>query len=172
MANYINYGTQQVDQDALMTNLADQVQTYVSNQPWSSKKKERFMNAYSDIISKGITGADNSTGQWMISTGGDQIEYKDKKDKEAYEQAAYFIQQQMSGLRADVEAKEEEKKNLPVLNNEEFTTSFINQISNNLFGGRQFDTQNDWNSLDERGANGLRASTNRANKLAEELQKY
>ncbi len=172
MANYINYGTQQVDQDALMTNLADQVQTYVSNQPWSSKKKERFMNAYSDIMSRGITGADNSTGQWMISTGGDQIEYKDKKDKEAYEQAAYFIQQQMSGLRADVEAKEEEKKNLPVLNNEEFTTSFINQISNNLFGGRQFDTQNDWNSLDERGANGLRASTNRANKLADELQKY
>jgi len=46
----------------------------------------------------------------------------------------------MSGLKADVEAKEEEKKNLPVLNNEEFTTSFINQISNNLFGGRQFDT--------------------------------
>lgn len=172
MANYINYGTQQVDQDALMTNLADQVQTYVSNQPWSSKKKERFMNAYSDIMSRGITGADNSTGQWMISTGGDQIEYKDKKDKEAYEQAAYFIQQQMSGLRADVEAKEEEKKNLPVLNNEEFTTSFINQISNNLFGGRQFDTQNDWNSLDERGSNGLRASTNRANKLADELQKY
>ena len=63
-----------------MTNLADQVQTYVSNQPWSSKKKERFMNAYSDIMSRGITGADNSTGQWMISTGGDQIEYKDKKD--------------------------------------------------------------------------------------------
>jgi len=57
------------------------------------------MSAYSDLMNKGILGASNSTGQWMIDVNGVvDLDSMDKKDKEMYGEAAYFIQQQMAGL--------------------------------------------------------------------------
>jgi hypothetical protein len=58
------------------------------------------MSAYSDLMNRGIQGASNGTGQWMIDVGGDALPFDtmSQKDKEMYQEAAYFIQQQMAGL--------------------------------------------------------------------------
>jgi hypothetical protein len=52
----------------------------------------------------------------------------DKKDKEMYQEAAYFIQQQMAGLptKASQENKVEDKSKLTVFDNDAFRKGFIN----------------------------------------------
>ena len=173
---YLNYGDQQIEQQALLNNLANQVQGYVQNQPWSNKRKEKFMSAYLDIINKGITGASNTSGQWELTINGDlNLNSLSQKDKEMYQEAAYFIRQQMAGLptKSSLEKEEEEKKaDLPLFDNTYFTKQFGNHISNQMFGGREFDTQTDWNSLDARNENGLRGRSERAKALAKMLQSY
>jgi hypothetical protein len=51
------------------------------------------MSAYSDIINRGIQGASSKTGQWTINVGGDTLNLDElsKKDREMYQEAAYFI---------------------------------------------------------------------------------
>lgn len=176
---YLNYGDQQIEQQALLNNLANQVQGYVQKQPWSNKRKEMFMSAYSELMNRGIQGASNTNGQWMLNVGGDtplDLDSKSKKEKEMYQEAAYFIQQQMAGLptkSSQEQKKEEDKKNLPLFDNAYFTREFGNHISNSMFGGRKIDTQTDWNSLDERDkTKGLRGRTNRAKALSNMLQSY
>jgi hypothetical protein len=74
--------------------------------------------------------------------------------------------------QAEEEKKEEEKAKLDVFNNEYFTKGINARIGNDWFGGRSISTAEDWNTLDERGDNGLRGYTNRANKLADSLDNY
>ena len=172
---YLNYGDQQIEQQALLNNLANNVQNYVQNQSWSKKRKDKFMSAYSDLMNRGIIGASNSTGQWMIDVNGDPLPEMSKKDKEMYQEAAYFIQQQMASLptkQAEEEKKEEEKAKLDVFNNEYFINGFNTKLANDWFGGASFSRANDWNTLDERGENGLRGFKNRADRLAQSLQNY
>ena len=172
---YLNYGDQQIEQQALLNNLANNVQNYVQNQSWSKKRKDKFMSAYSDLMNRGIIGASNSTGQWMIDVNGDPLPEMSKKDKEMYQEAAYFIQQQMASLptkQAEAEKKEEEKAKLDVFNNEYFINGFNTKLANDWFGGASFSRANDWNTLDERGENGLRGFKNRADRLAQSLQNY
>jgi hypothetical protein len=123
------------------------------------------MSAYSDLMNRGIQGASNGTGQWMIDVGGDALPFDsmDKKDREMYQEAAYFIQQQMSGIptKASLEEdekkkEEEEKKDLPLFDNKYFTEGLHSYIGNQMFGGRDWSTSEDWNPLDERGDKGLR----------------
>lgn len=174
---YLNYGDQQIEQQALLNNLANNVQKYVQNQSWSTKRKEKFMSAYSDLMNREVLGASNSTGQWMIDVNGDPLPFDSmsKKDKEMYQEAAYFIQQQMASLptkQAEEEKKEEEKAKLDVFNNAYFTKGFNTKLANDWFGGASFTTAEDWNPLDERGENGLRGFKNRADRLAQSLQNY
>lgn len=172
---YLNYGDQQIEQQALLNNLANNVQNYVQNQSWSTKRKEKFMSAYSDLMNRGITGASNNTGQWTINVNGDPLPEMSKKDKEMYQEAAYFIQQQMASLptkQAEEEKKEEEKAKLDIFNNQYFTTGFNTRLANDWFGGASFSRADDWNTLDERGENGLRGFKNRADRLAQSLQNY
>ena len=148
---YLNYGDQQIEQQALLNNLSDNVHKYVQSQPWSNKKKEKFMSAYQDIMSRGLTGASNSTGEWRIGVGGAPLQSMDKKDREMYEEAAYFIQQQMSKLptKTSLEEKEETKKSeLPVFDNNAFITDFRKHISNDK-GGQPFVIDDEWNNLDK-----------------------
>jgi hypothetical protein len=51
------------------------------------------MSAYSDLMNRGVLGASNSSGQWVLDIGGDDLglDSKDTKDKEMYQEAAYFI---------------------------------------------------------------------------------
>ena len=174
---YIPYGTGEIDYNQFLENSANQVQSYVNSQPWSQKRKRSFLNAYQDLMTRGVTGASNTTGVWTVNHNGEQIDLNSlsKIDREMYGEAAYFIQQQMSGLptkQAQQQKTQEEKSKLPLFDNNYFTSQFHTHISNNMFGGRDWTTQEDWNVLDERGDNGLRGTTNRANKLADMLQSY
>ena len=169
---YLNYGNQQIEQQALMDSLSNDVQSYVDSQPWSNNRKQKFMKAYTTIMNNGITGANNSTGQWKINVNGTiDLDNMSKKDKEMYQEAAYFIQQQMSKL--PTKSAEEEKKDLPVFNN--FKENFGNFISKQYFGGQKFNIGGDkdnWNYLDERGKNGLRGTSKRSKLLAQYLTDY
>lgn len=174
---YIPYGTEEIDYNQFLQNSANSVQNYVNQQPWSQKRKQSFLNAYQDLMTKGIIGANNTTGVWTINHNGEQIDLnsKSKIDREMYGEAAYFIQQQMSKLptrQAQQQKGEEEKAKLPLFDNNYFTSQFNTHISNQMFGGRDFKTEDDWNILDERGENGLRGTKIRAKKLADMLQSY
>lgn len=179
---YLNYGDQQIEQQALLNNLADNVQSYVAGQSWSNKRKEKFMSAYSDIMNKGLQGASNSSGQWKVIVNGNiNFDEKDKKDKEMYQEAAYFIQQQMSELldvsnqKKEEEQKQESKEKLPLFDNKSFINSLIKHISTSDYGGQNFHIGGEedmWNKLDKRDSNGIIGRQNRTNKLIEYLESY
>jgi hypothetical protein len=66
----------------------------------------------------------------------------------------------------------EEKKNLEKFN---FVDSFKRGLLDNLYGGKQelfVNPDTGWNSLDERGANGLRGTKNRKDVMSKQLQNY
>ena len=174
--NYLYYGDQQVDQQALMNKMANGVVQYVQSQPWTRKRKDMFMSAYSDIMNNGLKGMSNNTGQWMVDFGGPTIDWdsKSRKEKEMYEEAGYFIQQQMSGLatKPEEEKEEEDKKELTKFKNEDFVSSFTNRLVNDWFGGNITNYSNQWNDYDERGENGLRGINQRAGMLATSLRNY
>ena len=177
---YLNYGDQQIEQQALLNNLANQVQGYVQKQPWSNKRKEMFMSAYSELMNRGIQGASNATGQWMLNVGGDtplDLDSKSKKEKEMYQEAAYFIQQQMAGLPTKTSQEEKKKEDLPIFDNKYFTSELIKHISNKDYGGQDIlmgngEKENDWNRLDARDEKGIRGRKNRADALARYLREY
>lgn len=171
---YLNYGDQQIEQQALMNNLANNVQQYVQTQPWSKKRKELFMSAYQDLMNKGVQGASNSTGQWTINVKGDlDLSTKSKKEQEMYQEAAYFIQQQMAGLPTKANQEEEKTKDLPVFDYSTFNKGFLTQMSNDYFGGNPALKTSIWNEFDKRNTEtGLRDRTERARKLISSLEKY
>lgn len=170
---YLNYGSNQIDQQAFLDAAANNVQQYVNNQTWSAKRKQKFLNAYSDIMSKGIIGANNTTGQWAVDLNNNiDLDSMDKKDQEMYHEAAYYILQQMKGITPREQQEEEKKSDLPVFNNDYFTEQFQGYIGNQLFGGRNWDRNSDWNVLDEVDKYGIRGTTNRAEKLANMLEGY
>ena len=179
---YLNYGDQQIEQQAFLDKAKKEVYNYVRKQPWSTKRKERFMSAYSDIMTRGVLGAsiDDKTGIYKIQVGGDVMNIS-PDDQKIYGDAAAYLQEQMASLpkkaSLEEEAKkkaEEEKAKFPIFDNKYFTTNFINHLSKNEFGGsKQFDTQNDWNGLDKRNEKtGLRGREERARILARNLQSY
>ena len=169
---YIPYGTDQIDYNQFLQNSANEVQNYVNQQPWSRKRKESFLNAYKQLMAQGITGASNDTGIWRINYNGEQIDLdsKSKIDREMFGEAAYFIQQQMGGLKPK-QKEQEENKNKSIFDNQYFTSSFHNQISKDLYGGRGLYTS-EWNKQDARGEDGLLNIDNRADQLAKQLRKY
>lgn len=156
--------------DQLLTNAANSVNEYVNNKPWSNKRKEKFIHAYTDIINSGILGASNNSGQWAIDINRDfDLSSLPKKDQEMYQEAAYFIRNQMSSLPTITTKQEEEPKQL--FNNKYFTEQFQGFIGNKLFGGQ--DNYADlWNSRDTFGENGLRNTSNRQKDLANMLRSY
>ena len=174
--NYLYYGDQQVDQQALMNKMANGVVQYVQSQPWTRKRKDMFMSAYSDIMNNGLKGMSNNTGQWMVDFGGPIINWdsKSRKEKEMYEEAGYFIQQQMSGLatKPEEEKEEENKKELTKFKNEDFVSSITNRLVNDWFGGNATNYSNQWNDYDKRGENGLRGINQRSGMLATSLRRY
>ena len=175
---YLNYGDQQIEQQALLNNLANQVQDYVGKQSWSNKRKEKFMSAYSDLMNRGIQGASNSTGQWVINVGGDSpvpLDTMSRKDREMYQEAAYFIQQQMASLptKASQEEKEEtDKSKLPIFDHSTFKKGFLNQVSNDYFGGDNEIKTSSWDEYDKRDDKGIRGRTERAKMLIGSLERY
>lgn len=175
MAEFINYGDQQIDQQQLLTNLANNVTSYVEAQPWTKKRKQKFMQYYTDIVNRGILGASNNTGQWMLDVGGAPYpeENLSKKDQQMLGEAAYFIQQQMASL--PTKSQTDESSDLPIFDNTYFTKDFNSYINDQISGGHplQIGGEDDqWNYLDKRNEKGIRGRTERAKKLAEILENY
>lgn len=173
---YLNLGNTQIDQQNFLTTAANNVQAYVAEQPWSKKKKERFLTAYQDIMQKGISGASNNTGIWAIDTNENiDLSSMSKKDQEMYSEAAYFILNQMNSIAPQSTEEEVAKEDLPVFDATLSTQEINRFLENNLLGGQQLrigGERDNWNYLDERGDNGLRGIANRADKLASVLEGY
>lgn len=168
---YLNYGQSQINQQDFLTAAANQVQDYVSKQPWSNKRKELFMKAYSDIMDKGVTGAFNNTGNWEIGYNGSiDLNSKTKKEREMYGEAAYFIQQQMSSITPKP-TEDEKKSDLPLFDNATFNTGLQAQLGKDKYGGRDY-TKDEWNERDKTNKYGIRETTERAKILAEVLENY
>lgn len=171
---YLNYGdNQRVVQGDFLEKAANSVTNYVQNQPWSRKKKEKFMEAYTNIMNNGVKGASIKGGRWHIDIN-ENFEIPEQ-DRQMYQEAAYFIQQQMQGLASTTEAKKEDKKKAIPFTNEEFTKGFQSHLQNKLFGGQPWiigGPEDNWNYRDERDAQGKRGITNRANLMAKYLEDY
>ena len=171
---FINYNGTQLDQSAFLQNAANEVNMYVNSQPWSSKRKHKFMEAYQDIMNHGVLGASiGPEGIWNINHNGviDQSGMS-KMDRQMYGEAAYFIQQQMHYLGTSSAKKEEDtKKDLVAFNN--FQNNFGDFVSNNKFGGREIQLNDVWTPLDERDTTtGLRGNTKRIETLKNWLAEY
>lgn len=171
---YIPFGTDgQIEETPLMETLANNVNAYVESKPWSRKKKQRFMDAYSAIMQRGLVGASVKDGQWYVDYNGDPISYANKKDQDMYEQAAYFIKSQMQGLAtSQKDKKDKEDAETPLFGNAYLNEQFEKYLINNEFGGRQGTTTQDWNEFDERGSNGLRGTSKRAEIFARNLESF
>ena len=151
---YLSYGNQQVEKQALLNQMADSVTTYVNKQPWSRKRKEKFISAYSDMLSRGILGASSDSGQWVVNVNGEiDLESKSKKDKQMYQEAAWFIRHQMQSLAQDKDKKENETE--VIKTPFDFNKDFINYVSKQKFGSNDFKTSQ-WNEFDERNKYGIR----------------
>lgn len=173
---YIPYGQDEISQQDLMTSLANGVPGYLDNKRWAKKDKYRqaWLNAYQDIINRGLVGASNSSGIWTIQHNGDAIDLNNKSsiDREMYQDAAYYIQQQMSRMTPRKKEEETKKEDLEKF---DFLNSFNTQLVNNRYGGNPnlfADSEEGWNSLDARGENGLRGNAERRKAMISELETY
>lgn len=171
---YLNYGdNQRVAQSDFMEKAANEVNNYVNSRPWSNKKKQKFMEAYSNIMSYGVSGASVKNGQWVVDINTNfDINTLPEADQKMYKEAAYFIQQQMSGMASDVEQKKEGTK---PFDNTAFVEGLHKHIKNKMFGGMDWNIggpNDDWNKLDPRDSKGVRGRKERAKTLANYLSSY
>ena len=174
---YIPYGQDEISQQDLMTNLANGVEGYLGSRRWARKDKYRnaWLAAYQDIINHGLTGASNDSGVWTINHGQEAIplDTKSNLEKEMYQDAAYYIQQQMAKMTPRKKEEEKKKENLTPF---KFKESFTQQLLNNRFGGDSSlfgDSEQGWNTLDARDEKtGLRGTAKRREAMVSELESY
>lgn len=169
---WLGLGEDQIDQSLFLTNAANNIQSYVQSKPWSTKRKQSFLNAYNAIMQTGVTGATNDTGQWELTTQ-TQLDPSglSNRDQEMLGDAAYFILSQMQDVtpRGTVESTEEPKEKTKFVG----ATAFDNWVSNNVFGGRQYSRAQDWNILDERDkTTGKRGVANRLSRMKDYLTQF
>lgn len=172
---YIPYGQDEISQQDLMTSLANGVPGYLDSKRWAKKDKYRqaWLNAYQDIVGRGLLGASNNSGLWNVQYGQDPIDLNSKSniEREMYQDAAYYIQQQMSQMPLRKKEEEEKKEDLDKF---DFVNSFGKQLLD-LYGGNSKlfeDSEQGWNTLDARGENGLRGTSKRKEEMAKQLELY
>ena len=169
---YIPYGQNEISQQDLMTNLANGLPSFMQQYKWLQKPKnqEKFLKAYDDIT-KNLTGATDSTGRWIINVNNIDIDGMSPKDKEIYEHAAYYVQQQMSQMAPRVKEEEKKKEDLTPFN---FTTDFNKYLLRGYGNSGEIfaDPEQGWDAQDARGSNGLRATTNRRRAMQNALKEY
>ena len=174
---YIPYGQDEISQQDLMTNLANGVEGYLGSKRWARKDKYRnaWLAAYQDIIGRGLIGASNDSGVWTVNHNGEAIplDSKSNVEREMYQDAAYYIQQQMAKMTPRKKEEEKKKEDLTPF---DFKGSFSQQLLNNRFGGddKLFNsTETGWNTLDARDEKtGLRKTEKRREAMASELEAY
>lgn len=174
---YIPYGQDEISQQDLMDSLANGVESYLGSRRWAQKDKYRqaWLNAYQDIINQGLTGASNESGVWKVNHKGNiDLDSKSNLEKEMYQDAAYFIRQQMSQITPR-KKEEEEKKKDEELTPFDFYKGFNSYLIRNNYGGNESlfaDPEQGWSSLDPQGTNGLRGTSKRKEAMQIALKNY
>ena len=165
---YLNYNNQKFAKSEFLKNSADNLQLFLDSKPWSTKRKDLFISAYTDIMNHGVIGASNESGVDEILYNGEiDFSNKSEKEKQMYELAAGYILDQINELDPI------EEKVLPLYDNNTFLVGLANQISKEDFGNQKFSIQNHWNPLDERSTTtGLRDTVKRRAVLAKNLKLY
>ena len=173
---YIPYGQDEISQQDLMTSLANGVEGYLGSKRWAKKDKYRqaWLNAYQDIIGRGLTGASNESGIWTVNHGKDPIDLNNMSntEREMYQDAAYYIQQKMAQMTP--RKKEEEKKKEDLEKYGSFGTNLMNRILKRYGNNSELfkDSEQGWDAQDVRGANGLRGTEKRRAAMIAELEAY
>ena len=173
---YIPYGQNEISQQDLMTSLANGIDSYLGSKNWAKKDKYRqaWLNAYQDIMNRGILGASNDTGMWRINHKGSDIDMSGMSNiqREMYGDAAYYIQQQMARMTPRI--KEEDKKkdeNKTKFDNREFNLGLTEHVGK-AFGGMDPSIWNKrWAELDPE-ERGIRGTAGRQAKMAEQLASF
>lgn len=164
----INFGDIELNKEDFLTSAANDVNEYVQQQAWSSKRKNMFMDAYNDLMAQNITGAKVIDGSWHILYDNDQIDQSkmSNKQKQMYKEAAWYIKSKMEENLPS--KKETQKEEVKAFNNSD---EFKNYIKRYLYGDQDF-TINQWNNRDFIGDNGLRGTDNRKKALIGALGEY
>ena len=172
---YIPYGQDEISQQDLMTSLANGVESYLGSKNWAKKPKYRqaWLKAYQDIINQGLIGASNESGVWRVNHNGNiDMSTKSNIEREMYGDAAYYIQQKMSGITPRSKVEEKKKEDKTKFDNAYFNSGLISYIGNNLYGGKPSDVWNkEWAGLDPENR-GIRGTTGRQKEMSNQLQNY
>lgn len=164
---YIPYGQDQVDVQEMNKLLADNVESYLSSKRWSPEQKNKWRQAYGDLMSRGILGISTDGGRYSIEHNG--VPFVDTEGY--YGDVANFITTNLSSI---AKKKEEEKKvELPKYNlDQDFTSYFMNQYYGGTGESNFENFQNTWSNLDKVDKYGIRGTDVRRGRLKEALQNY
>lgn len=164
---YIPYGQDQVDVQEMNKLLADNVEPYLSSKRWSPEQKNKWRQAYGDLMSRGILGISTDGGRYSIEHNG--VPFVDTEGY--YGDVANFITTNLSSI---AKKKEEEKKvELPKYNlDQDFTSYFMNQYYGGTGESNFENFRNTWSNLDKADKYGIRGTDVRRSRLKEALQNY
>lgn len=158
-------GNRNIDLDLIQKNANYNVQNYLDSRGWNRKKKQAFMDAYSDMMSSINNGsiAERDSGRKYIDSTG-RISNSQGRGFDAYGEAAHFIDSIVDALPDYQQETPQKSKYDP--------SGLMILFRNRTFGGNQPDMEI-WQNrdvLDE--ATGKRDTKNRAEYFAQILDDY
>lgn len=165
---YLTLGDQEISLKEFLNNSSNNLQSYISSKPWTKRKADSFYTAYQTIMNSGVTGASNENGVWSLSLKDDiDTSTLSKKDKDALNEAASYILQQMQKTSPRIKQPEIQKPKY------QGTEAHLNDfIGRSVFGGRDW-SMSEFDDKDERDSTtGKRGVTNRIQNLQNILSQY
>ena len=145
--------------------LADEKDRYLDSRKYLDRNK--WLNAYNNLMSRGLTGVQLKNGNYQIQHNG--LNFEDPEGY--YGDVAYFINDTLRSLKPRVK-EEEQKKELKLFDNSEFNNSFKQSLINTQFGGNQESYQSGWNKLDTSDKYGISKTDERRKRLIKALTDY
>lgn len=159
-------GNRNISFNLIQKNANQNVQAYIDNKSWGRRKKQAFMEAYSDMLSsidKGDITERDSARRYIDSSG--RIKNSEGRSFDAYGEAAHFLDTIVDAMP---DYKEESKKK------EKYDSSGLyNFFKKKAFGGNDPDLLiwQDRDSIIDK-ETGKRGITNRANYFADIIRDY
>lgn len=159
-------GNRDIDLDVLIRGANKNIDQYLQSKNWSRKKKQAFMDAYSDIMNSLDSGAIAQRGvdrKYTDTTG--RIQNSQGKGFDAYGEAAHF-------LDTIVDIVPDYQKEKPKEKTKYDANGLINTFKNKFFGGSDPDAII-WQGRDTKDEKtGKYGTTNRASAFAQMLDDY
>ena len=159
-------GNRDIDLDVLIKGANKNIDQYLQSKNWSRKKKQAFMDAYSDIMNSLNSGAIAQRGvdrKYTDTTG--RIQNSQGKGFDAYGEAAHF-------LDTIVDIVPDYQKEKPKEKTKYDANGLINTFKNKFFGGSDPDAII-WQSRDTKDEKtGKYGTSQRASAFAQMLDDY